>query len=110
LIEKGVTGPLGPPRSPHGHHPRRRDSGNCRLTAATSGFGHPEALIEWTRVISSPGNDWINDLVLLRNGDVGAAGFTGRRDDPPSDWSAVVAEIDPDGGTGRSWLPDTAGR
>jgi hypothetical protein len=72
--------------------------------------GDPEALIEWTRVISSPGNDWINDLVLLRNGDVGAAGFTGRRDDPPSDWSAVVAEIDPDGGTGRSSLPDTAGR
>jgi hypothetical protein len=63
--------------------------------------GDPEARVAWTRVISSPENDWINDLVLLRNGNVAAAGFTGRRDDPPSDWSAVVAEIDPDGGLVR---------
>ena len=59
--------------------------------------GDPEARIEWTRVISSPENDWMNDVILLRNGNVAAAGFIGRRDDPPSEWSAVVAEIDRNG-------------
>lgn len=54
-----------------------------------------------TRVISSPENDWINDLILLRNGNIATAGFIGRRDDPPSDWSAVVAEIEPDGAVVR---------
>jgi hypothetical protein len=49
------------------------------------------------RTISSPNDDWINDLVLLRNGNVAAAGFINRRDDPPSDWSAVLAEFATDG-------------
>ena len=59
--------------------------------------GDPAARAVWTRVIESVENDWINDLVLLKNGNIAAAGFLGRRDDPPSDWSAVVAEIGKDG-------------
>ena len=59
--------------------------------------GNEGARLHWVRMISSPNNDWINDLVLLRNGNVAAAGFLNRRDDPPSDWSAVLAEVTSDG-------------
>ena len=62
-----------------------------------SAGGDAAARIEWTQVISSPENDWINDLAMLPNGNVAAAGFVNRRDEPPSDWSAVVAEIRPNG-------------
>ena len=55
------------------------------------------ARLDWVRTISSSNDDWINDLVLLRNGNVAAAGFINRRDDPPSDWSAVLAEFATDG-------------
>jgi hypothetical protein len=64
-----------------------------RLTVS----GNEEARLHWVRTISSPNDDWINDLVLLRNGNVAAAGFINRRDDPPSDWSAVLAEFTTDG-------------
>jgi hypothetical protein len=55
--------------------------------------GDEQARVQWVRTISSPNDDWINDLVLLRNGNVAAAGFLNRRDDPPSDWSAVLVEF-----------------
>ncbi|HEU0284319.1 MAG TPA: hypothetical protein VFR52_04160 [Sphingomicrobium sp.] len=59
--------------------------------------GNERARLHWVRTISSPNDDWINDLMLLRNGNVAAAGFLNRRDDPPSDWSAVLAEVTPGG-------------
>ena len=59
--------------------------------------GDDKARLHWVRTFSTPNEDWINDLALLRNGNVAAAGFLNRRDDPPSDWSAVLAEVTPDG-------------
>jgi hypothetical protein len=59
--------------------------------------GNDEARLQWVRTIASPNDDWINDLVLLRNGNIAAAGFLNRRDEPPSDWSAVLAEVTPGG-------------
>jgi outer membrane protein assembly factor BamB len=59
--------------------------------------GEDGLALEWVRPVSSPFNDWVNDLDQLRNGNIAASGFVNRRDDPPSDWSAIVAEIRPDG-------------
>ena len=59
--------------------------------------GNSGARAQWVRVIASQENDWVNDLVLLSNGNIAAAGFLGRRDDPPSDWSALVVEVEKDG-------------
>jgi hypothetical protein len=59
--------------------------------------GDEAAQLTWMQVISSPQNDWINDLILLRTGNIAAAGFVNRRDEPPSDWSAVLAELAQDG-------------
>ncbi len=56
----------------------------------------------WSRNFASAGDDWINDLVPLANGNVLAVGFVGRDDDvPAADWAALAAEILP-GGTVRS--------
>jgi hypothetical protein len=52
----------------------------------------------WSRSFASPGDDWINDLVPLANGNVLAVGFMGRDDDAPAaDWAAFAAEISPSG-------------
>ena len=54
--------------------------------------------IEWRQVFATPGDDWVNDLVPLRNGNVLAVGFLGRRDgEASSDWLALAAELSPDG-------------
>ena len=54
--------------------------------------------LEWIQVVSSPNNDWINDLVPLANGNVLAVGFVNRKDgSPPSDWAALAVELQPDG-------------
>ena len=56
------------------------------------------AKVEWHQVVSSPNNDWINDLVPLANGNVLGVGFVNRQDTtPPSDWAAVAVELRPDG-------------
>ena len=68
-----------------------------RLTVS----GNERARLHWVRTISSPNDDWINDLVLLRNGNIAAAGFLNRRDDPPSDWIAVLAEVTSGGALAR---------
>lgn len=67
--------------------------------SAPSGFTVSDgAAIAWERHFSSSNDDWINDLVPLGNGNVMAAGFLNRRDgSPPSDWTALAAELTPDG-------------
>lgn len=61
--------------------------------------GDGAARILWHQVFASPNDDWVNDLVQLRNGNFLAAGFLNRLDPPagPSDWSALAAELTPDG-------------
>ena len=61
--------------------------------------GDRSAHIVWGQVFATANDDWINDLVLLRNGNVLAAGFLNRLDPPdgPSDWSALSAELALDG-------------
>jgi hypothetical protein len=52
----------------------------------------------WTLSITSPGDDWINDLVPLANGEVMAVGFLNRDDDSKTkDWTALAARIAPGG-------------
>lgn len=60
--------------------------------------GDDRARIVWGPQFSSENDDWINELVDLRNGNVLAVGFLNRRDgSPPSDWQALAAEISPGG-------------
>jgi hypothetical protein len=48
----------------------------------------------WSRSIASPGDDWINALVPLRNGNVLGVGFVNRADASfESDWQAVAVEL-----------------
>lgn len=55
--------------------------------------GDGSARIEWTQLISTAGDDWVNDLVPLKNGNVAAVGFLNRNDAGPSDWLALAAEL-----------------
>lgn len=60
--------------------------------------GDDDAAIAWGQRFASEGDDWVNDLVMLRKGNVVAVGFLNRIDgSPPSDWHALAAEIGPDG-------------
>lgn len=61
--------------------------------------GDRSVRVLWGQVFASLNDDWINDLVLLREGNILAAGFLNRLDQPdgPSDWSAFTAELTPDG-------------
>jgi hypothetical protein len=57
-----------------------------------------ELRVEWLQAIASPGDDWINDLVPLRNGNVLGVGFLNRDDAGfAADWLAVAAELEPGG-------------
>lgn len=57
--------------------------------------GTAGASIEWGLRFASENDDWVNDLLLLRNGNVMAVGFLNRKDsDPSSDWTALSSEID----------------
>ena len=54
--------------------------------------------IDWSYVVSSESNDWINDIVMLTNGNLLGVGFVNRQNTtPPSDWAAVAVELTPDG-------------
>lgn len=65
--------------------------------------GDPSARILWHRVFASPGDDWINDLVPLRDGSILAVGFLNRVDgDPPSDWRGLAAAVGADGHVGAT--------
>lgn len=60
--------------------------------------GDASVRIEWGQVIATGGDDWINDLVPLRNGNLLGVGFLNRSDGSfNSDWLAVAAELTPDG-------------
>lgn len=61
--------------------------------------GDGSARILWSQIFATANDDWVNDLLLLRNGHVLAAGFLNRLDPPagPSDWSALSAELSLDG-------------
>lgn len=71
------------------------------LTSDGSSFrvgGDNSAAIGWNRQFATSGDDWVNDLLQLRNGNVLAVGFLNRRDgSPPSDWQAIAAELGADG-------------
>jgi hypothetical protein len=61
-------------------------------------LGGAPSRIEWGQVVASDKDDWINDLVRLRNGNVLGVGFVGREDgNADADWLAVAAELAPDG-------------
>ena len=54
--------------------------------------------VEWIQTIASPGDDWINDLVPLANGNILSVGFLNRDDSGfAADWLALAAEMGPDG-------------
>ena len=54
--------------------------------------------VEWVRTIASPGDDWVNDLVPLSNGNTLGVGFLNRDDAGfAADWHAVAAELRSDG-------------
>ena len=54
--------------------------------------------IEWLLRVSSPNDDWINDLVPLANGNILGVGFLNRQDStPPSDWAAIAVEFEATG-------------
>ena len=58
--------------------------------------GDPSARLVWTRTFASAGDDWINDIVPLRDGGVLAVGFLGR-DESGGDWRALAATLGEDG-------------
>ena len=61
-------------------------------------LGGAPTRVEWAQVIASPGDDWINDLVPLRSGNVLGVGFVNRDDAAfGGDWLAVAAEFRRDG-------------
>lgn len=68
----------------------------CATTTQTP--AHPFATngdIRWMQTFSSAGDDWINDIVPLRNGNWLAVGFLNRADGSfNSDWRALAAEVD----------------
>ncbi len=56
------------------------------------------ATIAWTNVYESAGEDWINDIVALSDGDFLAVGFLNRIDgETPSDWRALASRFGDDG-------------
>ena len=60
--------------------------------------GGTQSRIEWGQVVASPNDDWINDLVMLRNGNVLGVGFVNRADGSfDADWQAVQIELSPAG-------------
>lgn len=63
---------------------------------SVSGASDPKPA--WGLSVTSPGDDWINALVPLANGDVLGVGFVNRADGSfTSDWQAVSVEISPSG-------------
>jgi len=67
-------------------------------TGLTLGSDANGMRIEWIQTIASPGDDWINDLVSLKSGNILGVGFLNRDDSASgADWLAVAAELRPDG-------------
>ena len=58
-------------------------------------IGGSPTTIDWSATVVSPHDDWINDLSLLRSGNVLGVGFVNRADaNPDADWQAVQVELD----------------
>ena len=57
--------------------------------------GDPAVRIEWRQDFTSPGDDWVNDLVPLADGRTVAVGFLDRGDS--RDWRAFAAFLDAEG-------------
>ncbi|MFZ5618781.1 MAG: hypothetical protein ACOZAA_15815 [Pseudomonadota bacterium] len=58
------------------------------------------ATFAWTNCHSSPNEDWINDIVPLKDGAFLAVGFLNRVDgEAPSDWRALASKFSADGRT-----------
>ena len=77
-----------------GAMPPATEPGGLRLS------GDRSARLAWTSVLASDGNDWVNDLITLRDGRFLAVGFLNRVDAenaPPSDWRALAAVLEADG-------------
>ena len=54
--------------------------------------------IAWLRTFASAADDWINDIVPLRDGSHLAVGYLNRLDgDAPSDWRALAVKLKDDG-------------
>jgi len=49
--------------------------------------------IVWQQVISSPGDDWINDIVPLGGQRFGLTGFVERSEGPKADWRALFSSV-----------------
>lgn len=61
--------------------------------------GGTDSRILWGQTVVSPNDDWINDLVMLRNANVLGVGFVNRADGSfGTDWEAVQVELDLFGG------------
>lgn len=61
------------------------------------------AQIQWLETFASERDDWINDIVPLKDGTYLAAGFLNRADGtPPSDWRALAVKLGADGSA--AWL------
>ena len=64
-------------------------------TALPLKIGGAASRIEWSQLVTSDQDDWLNDLTLLRNGHVLGVGFVNRLDsNPAADWQAVQVEVD----------------
>ena len=66
------------------------------------GVSFGSARLAWLRPFTSANDDWINDIVPLRDGSYLAVGFLNRLDgDTPSDWRALAVKLGDDGSV--SW-------
>lgn len=72
------------------------ETGSVRATENFTSDGSVQIL--WKQVLASPQDDWVNDLLLLRDGTVLASGFVGRDDkNPTTDWRALAVKLTRDG-------------
>jgi len=71
--------------------PASADTSAARLTSSDG-----SSQILWLRDFTSPLDDWINDILPLRDGNYLAAGFLNRAD-TGSDWRALAVKINADG-------------
>ena len=74
-------------------HAFAQKPGSLPLTVGGTG-----TRIEWGQVVATANDDWINDLVRLRNGNALGVGFVNRADGSfATDWQAVSVELSPGG-------------
>ena len=60
--------------------------------------GGTPARVEWVQVAASANDDWINDIIALRNGNILGVGFLDRGDAAfGGDWKALALELSPTG-------------